>query len=156
MIPPVSAQLIARLSVLFLCSFLIAALIAAGLQYAVITRIFANSEKDTIEWTYGLGNFADYMVIHSIDPVSGALDVTLQRAAAARTLTTTLYPSEHFYIERQDAIMAGATMVGLTEAKEISLTDLRPGMRGIGILATDSQGRYQIKYLLVGDPFPRP
>mgnify|MGYP003392934474 CR=1 FL=1 len=156
MISRAEARFIARLTVLFLGSFLIAALVAVYLQYATISRAFGQNDKNIKASTYGLGNFADYMVIHSIDPATGTLDVTLERAAAARTLNTTLYPSEYFYIEQQDAIMSGTTMVGMTEAKEIAPADVRPEMRGIGILATDDQGRYQIKYLLVGDPFPRP
>ncbi len=104
----------------------------------------------------GLSPYTVYVVFESYDPASATVIARVHSPAADQALRTRLTVPDSLVVERQDVLFEDATIVGLSEKKKISLTDVAPGTRGSAVIQPTAEGATVLHYLLVGDPFPRP
>ncbi|MND04532.1 hypothetical protein D3C83_248530 [compost metagenome] len=61
-----------------------------------------------------------------------------------------------FVVRRRDAIIRNGAVVGTGTTNAATLEDLTQGTRGYGVVGRKENGRFELSYLIVGDPFPRP
>jgi hypothetical protein len=145
-------------------SLIVASLIVAGILGAIgcialveiyIARTQISSAMSPSR-VLGLSAYTVYLVFESYDEGSETVTATMHSPAADQALRTRLNVPGYLVVERQDVILDGTTIVGLTEKERISLKDIAPGTRGSALVRGTEDGVTVLQYLLVGDPFPRP
>jgi hypothetical protein len=135
-------------------AILIAALVGAG------TRLFVEWQRaqrnSGPEFVFGIKSFATKVVIVSIDPVKRIAIVRIYSATTNQVITQRVTLATTFKVESQDPVFENGVLVGYQPRKEIGLSEVPANANGVALLYTDDGGAISIRYLLIGDPFPRP
>jgi hypothetical protein len=136
----------------------IACIAVAGL--ASLTEAYIVTERsDRAEdpsRAYGFNGYSAHVVIQSLDTSSHTLTAAVSSPSLGDPVLTQLTVSPDIKVERQDAIMENGTFIGVRSKTQATLDELKSGTRGIAFLRIDEKGAITIRYLLIGDPFPRP
>lgn len=114
--------------------------------------------KDATDLTARKNNMHQwYMTILRYDSQTRMMLASIRSDAVQQDMVLALKLDEHFTVQRQDALIhTDGMIVGSGPLSDAGIDDLRQGVRGLGIIAIDADGSSVIKYLLIGDPFPRP
>ncbi len=141
---------------LLLASILIGSLVsaAAGAYVALKDNDFSFAWIRSPDYLFQVQMFED-LVILDYDAETLKLKVMLYSRIMREYQPVTLI-ANGLTVARQDAIIEDGVIVGVTPAREASVSDLQAGMRGSGVMRLYKDGVYRIDHLLIGDPFPRP
>lgn len=105
---------------------------------------------------FGLGRYAAFIVVGSIDPVGKTL-VGITRGNIVEAIMPTRFSlAEKFWVQKRDVVVENGVVVGVTETTDGELSDIVPGTRGYGVAQLAEDGTIELSYFLIGNPFPRP
>jgi hypothetical protein len=142
-------------SVLIMCaSFVLVASIDIGAgymrvrsQYATdVARLPTSPNRTSIT----------FLTITAVDPITQTILARVRSQTTAGDLDMRLHIDPNFVVARQDPIIENAVVIGTHPVEPATLSEVKFGSHGIGVISTDEGGRSTISYLLIGDPFPRP
>lgn len=143
--------------------------LAAGLVLALGVAALVHAYVLTAELQWRTASVADisaglragaayttHLTVLEYDAGSRELIASVRSAAVGQEIRQRLYFDESTTLSRRDAIVENGVLVGAKPIATAKTDDLRPGTRGYAVISIAGDGRAVVKYLIIGDPFPRP
>jgi len=131
----------------------IASLGTAASFYSQSRQILQDRQSATLA---GLNTYFRSMKIETFDPVSETMVATIENRAVRQTQNILVHVPKDVVIRRQDLFVENGVITRFGPVLSASSTDLLPGTNAYGQMSIAPDGSSELRYILIGDPNPRP